>query len=226
MKFSWRTDWPMWAMIAGMFLLAALTWNTAPDRIPVHWGWSGDVDRYGGKVEGLVMLPLLTLFIYVMMTFMPRIDPGRRNYEQFAGAYLLIRIAVIAVMAVIYGAIHLWIRGHRVAIETIVPLVIGALFVLIGSVLGKVRPNWFFGVRTPWTLSSKLSWSKTHRLAGWVFVALGLCLMASGVSRSRIALVVTLAIGGAGVLWTIVYSYLVWRGDPNRIPPAGTLPAG
>ena len=226
MKFSWRTDWPMWAMIAGMFLLAALSWSTAPERIPMHWGWSGEVDRYGGKAEGLLAIPLLALFIYVMMTLLPRVDPGRPNYDQFAGSYLVIRIGVITVMALIYGVIHLWIRGHRVSVDTIVPLLVGALLVVVGSVLGKVRPNWFVGVRTPWTLSSKLSWTKTHRLAGWVFVVLGVCLLAAGASRSRVAFVVALAVGAAGIIWTFVYSYLVWKGDPNRIPPAGTLPAG
>jgi uncharacterized membrane protein len=97
--------------------------------------------------------------------------------------------------------------------------------VLVGSVLGKVRPNWFVGVKTPWTLSSKLSWAKTHRLAGWVFIAMGLGLMASGIFRAKAAFVVTIAIGAAGMIWTMIYSYLVWRSDPGRVPPAGTLPA-
>ena len=49
----------------------------------------------------------------------------------------------------------------------------GVLFIVLGNFMGKIRPNWFVGVRTPWTLSSKLSWDKTHRLAGWLFMLMG-----------------------------------------------------
>lgn len=91
--------------------------------------------------------------------------------------------------------------------------------------MGKIRPNWFVGIRTPWTLSSKLSWTRTHRLAGWVFMVIGLCLVVSGILRVAAAFLVTIAIGAVGMIWTIIYSYLTWRRDPDRIPPAGTLPA-
>jgi len=225
MKLSWRTEWPIWALILGMFLLAATSWSAAPDRIPTHWGWNGQVDRYGGKFEGLVLLPIIATVVYLLLTFLPRVDPGRANYEQFVGAYLMIRASVVTMMAAIYGVIHLAMRGHAVRIETVVPFLVGGLLTIVGSVLGKIRPNWFVGVRTPWTLSSKLSWTKTHRAAGWVFVVLGLSLMASGVSRSRAAFIATIGVGAIGVIGTTIYSYLVWRRDPDRIPPAGTLPA-
>ncbi len=225
MKFSWRTEWPLWAMIAGMFLLGALTWSGAPERIPVHWGWSGEVDRYGGKFEGILLLPLLAFALYVVFLVIPRIDPGRANYARFAGAYAVVRYGVITVIAFVYAVIHLWIRGHRVEVSTLIPLLIGGLFVSLGSVMGKVRPNWFVGIRTPWTLSSKLSWVRTHRLAGWVFTTFGLCLMLSGLLRAKAAFVVTLALFAVGMVWTLVYSYLTWRRDPDRVPPAGTLPA-
>ena len=104
-------------------------------------------------------------------------------------------------------------------------LAVGAMFFVMGNVLGKLRPNWFFGVRTPWTLSSKLSWNKTHRLAGWVFVLGGLLLMAAGLVGTPTAMGIAFAVLMAGVLGAVTYSYFVWRSDPDRVPPAGTLPA-
>jgi uncharacterized membrane protein len=47
-------------------------------------------------------------------------------------------------------------------------------FALIGNVLGKVRRNFWMGVRTPWTLASEVVWNQTHRVAAWMFVAAGL----------------------------------------------------
>jgi immunity protein, SdpI family len=91
-------------------------------------------------------------------------------------------------------------------------------------VMGKIRPNWFVGVRTPWTLSSKLSWTKTHRLAGWVLAVLGPLIALTGIIRTNWFLWATLAVVGAGLAWMVVSSYLVYRTDPNRMPPTGTSP--
>lgn len=223
-RISWKTEWPNWVLIAGMFILAAITWPSAPDRIPVHWNVYGQVDRYGGKVEGLLMLPLLSLGIYILMLFLPRIDPGRANYQRFAGAYSTIRVAVTALMAVICGVTNLWIRGYQVDMSLVVSLAVGALLIVIGNLMGKIRPNWFVGIRTPWTLSSKLSWTKTHRLGGWLFIVMGLAFIAAGIARSPWAFIAAAAIAIGSAVWMFVYSYLVWRDDPDKLPPAGTLP--
>jgi uncharacterized membrane protein len=226
MKVTWRSELPMWLLIGAMFLGAAAAWPTAPDQIPVHWGIDGGVDRYGGRFEGLLLLPLVALGVYVAMLVVPKLDPGRLNYPLFAGAYYALRIGLVGFFAVLYGVIHLAMRGHDIDMMRVAPLLSGVLLILVGSVLGKVRPNWFVGVRTPWTLSSKTSWVRTHRLAGWVLMVGGLLLAAAGASGSRSAIVATFAATMAGALWSVVYSYLVWRKDPDRIPPAGTVPSG
>jgi uncharacterized membrane protein len=82
--------------------------------------------------------------------------------------------------------------------------------------LPKIQPNWFVGVRTPWTLSSKLSWTKTHRLAGWLFVAMGAAMALWGLLPAAWSFVVMLVVVGASVAWILIYSYVVYRQDPDR----------
>ncbi|MFI5372562.1 MAG: SdpI family protein [Candidatus Eisenbacteria bacterium] len=224
MKVSWRTEWPHWVLLAGMFALAAANWSSAPDRIPVHWGLSGQPDRWGGRFEGLVLLPLIALAVYALLRWLPRIDPGRANYPAFAGAYATIRLAVLVVIAAVYAIILLAMRGHAVEVATWVPLLIGGMFVIIGNLLGKVRPNWFVGVRTPWTLSSKLSWTRTHRLGGWLLIVIGVLFMATSLVHTRWAVGAVAIVAGVGILGLVVYSYVQWRNDPDKVPPAGTLP--
>ena len=132
-KISWRSEVPQWLAMAAMFAAAAWTWRGAPERVPVHWNLAGQVDRYGGKVEGLLFVPLLTIAIYALLIVLPRFDPGRANYARFAGAYTVIRIAVVTVMALIYGVTILSILGRPVDVATWVPLLVGAMFVLLGS---------------------------------------------------------------------------------------------
>jgi len=225
MKFSWRTEWPHWILIAVLFALAAAAWGPAPDRIPVHWNLSGQVDRWGGKFEGLLAIPLLALGIYLLMLVLPRFDPGRANYDAFAGPYMTLRLGILLVLAALEVLILLWVRGVHASIGVWVPLFVGALFVVIGNLLGKVRPNWFVGIRTPWTLSSKVSWTRTHRAGGWLFILMGVLMMATAVARATWAVWVMLGVGGVGVTGLAVYSYVLWRNDPDKTPPAGSLPA-
>ncbi len=134
------------------------------------------------------------------------------------------RLAAVVVFALVYGFIQLWIWGIQLDVSTVVPILVGGLFVVLGSVVGRIRPNWFVGIRTPWTLSSELSWTKTHRLGGRLFVLMGIALLASGFVGSAWGLLFDLAVVTGCVLWLFVYSYLVWRADPEKIFPPGTSP--
>jgi uncharacterized membrane protein len=95
MKTNWRVELPLLLLMAAMFAGAIVAWPTAPARIPVHWNVDGTVDGYGGKVEGLLGIPLLALAIYLLMRFLPRIDPDRANYARFGGAYTALRAGIV-----------------------------------------------------------------------------------------------------------------------------------
>lgn len=224
MKPHWKTELPLWVVILGMFVAAAWVWPSAPDSIPVHWGIDGQPNRYGDRFEGLLLMPVLSVFLYLIMLFLPRLDPDRLNYERFAGPYYTIRAAAIGLLALLYTMVLLAVRGVPVDMSRFVGLAVGAMLFVMGNVLGKVRPNWFVGVRTPWTLSSKRAWTRTNRLEGWVFVIGGIALMAAGVIRTSYAMITAFCLLMAGTLGAIVYSYFVWKSDPDRVPPAGTLP--
>lgn len=225
MNTNWRVELALLLVIAAMFAGALIVWPGAPAQIPVHWNAAGEVDRYGGKVEGLLGIPLMTLAIYLLMRFLPRIDPGRANYARFGGAYTAIRAGIVVLMAGLFALVLAWIQGRPIDMSRAVPLGVGLLFVLIGALMGKVRPNWFVGVRTPWTLSSKTSWVRTHRLGGWLFVLLGVIFAVTGAFKlGRFGVVIVAAVF-AVVAILYAYSYFVWRTDPERQPPAGTQPA-
>ena len=202
-------------MIAVMFVLVAVSWSSAPERIPVHWDLSGQPDRYGGKFEGLLLLPLIALGLYLLLLLLPRRDPRRANYARFRGAYLVLRVAILMFLVLIYGFVLLWTRGILLNV-LVIPILAGGLLVVMGDVMGRVQPNWFVGIRTPWTLSSELWWRKTHRLGGWVLAPMGLALVVSGLVGSPAAFGVALIFLVAGILFLFVYSYLVWSVDPER----------
>ncbi len=225
MRVNWRVEIPQWLIVAGMFVAAAILWPTIPSRVPVHWDASGNVNGYGGKFEALLLMPIITIGIYLLLLFIPRIDPGKANYAQFASMYVVIRYVVLLVMAAIYVFTILAVKGAGFDMTRVIIGVIAVMFIVLGNVLGKVRPNWFVGVRTPWTLSSKRSWVRTHRLAGWLFALCGIILLALAIVGIGAALIwVMLGLLGVMVAVLVVYSYVEWRNDPEKTPPSGTLP--
>jgi uncharacterized membrane protein len=216
MKVSVRTEAASLLLILTMFALAIVNWSTAPDRVPTHWNGAGQVDRFGGRAEGLFMLPLVAIATYALMLFLPRIDPRRRNYDDFAGAYLLLRTAIIGVLFTIYLAVHLSIRGRDVNMMSLVPLAVGVFFIVMGNYLPKIKSNWFVGIRTPWTLSSEHAWRQTHRLAGWLFVLAGIAIItASLIWPAALGVVFPVTIAAAAGV-SVIYSYVAWRHDPAR----------
>ena len=224
MKFSFRTELPQLLIIAAMFAVAAWSWPRVPDQIPTHWNLSGEVDGYGGKFAGLLLLPLITSGTYLLLLLLPLVDPGRGNYQNFTGPFQIMRTAIVLFLAFTYGVMVLAAFGNHIDMTTVICFAAAALLMVCGNLMGKLRPNWFVGVRTPWTLSSKMSWNKTHRLAGWLLMLMGLLLAALAVFRTTWMLIVMVVVDVVCIAWMVIYSYLVYRRDPNRISPAGISP--
>jgi uncharacterized membrane protein len=225
MKFNWRIELPQLLLIGAMFCAAAWAWPQLPERLPIHWNIRGEVDGWGNKFMGLLFIPLVALGMYLLMLLLPLVDPGKANYQNFPKVYNIIRIAIMTYMSAIYAATLFAAFGQTVNMTTVILPLVGVLFIVLGNFLGKIRPNWFIGVRTPWTLSSQLSWDKTHRLAGWLFILMGLLFFPVALIQTTWALMAMLVIDAVCIAWMVVYSYLVYRNDPQRTPPAGTSPS-
>jgi len=93
----------------------------------------------------------------------------------------------------------------------------GLLFILLGNFMGKLRPNYFAGIRTPWTLESKTVWLKTHRLGGRVMVAGGICMLFASflLPTEQSFLLCLLPFTLLIVLIPTVYSYICYRAEKN-----------
>lgn len=206
-----KPDWPVWLVLAGLLAAAVILYPLLPERVPVHWNWRGEVDRYGSRFEGAFTAPLLALGIYALMLVAPLIDPRRENYARFAGAYRLLRWVFVLFMAGIYVVWMAAALGYRVDIGLAVKTALGLLFIAIGNVLGQVRFNYFVGVRTPWTLTDEAVWQRTHRLAAKVWVLGGFVCLAMAPFRALWAVVGFFTAITLMVLVPVIFSYLCYR---------------
>jgi uncharacterized membrane protein len=115
--------------------------------------------------------------------------------------------------------------GHPVAMDRVVPIGVGALFVVIGNFLPQARPNWFVGIRTPWILSSDRVWEKTHRFGGRVFVASGIVVILAGLITGLWANIVMAVVVVFCTISVLAYSYIEWKREQPRQTPATKIPS-
>jgi uncharacterized membrane protein len=210
----------LWATLAALAVMAGLSLWAAPDlpsRVPMHFDVRGTPDRLGSRAEALAGIPLLTAGLGALLYGLPLIDPRRENLARSARAYNALGIALEVFLTVVHAALLLNGLGTPVAIERVVPAAIGLLFLLLGNYLGKTRSNWFFGIRTPWTLSSERVWARTHRLGGRLFAGLGAAIVLVALfAPPEVTLFLTGAGAAAVAVITVLYSHLAWRADPAR----------
>lgn len=183
-----------------------------PDRVPTHWGMNGQPDDWSSPTFAAYMMPGLMLFMTALFAVLPTIDPLKKNYEFHGSVYFLLVNVVVAFMGVVHVLVLGASLGWPVNISRTIPVLIGVLFLFLGNLLPRIRPNWFMGIRTPWTLSSEQVWRKTHRVGGYAFTLAGLVfivmpLVTSLASGTKLLLLIVFPI----VLWPVLYSYLEWR---------------
>jgi uncharacterized membrane protein len=202
-KFTW------YAIIAVIILTFGFTiavYPSAPDLVASHWNAAGEVNGYMSKFWGLFLVPFIMTGFVALLAFLPRIDPHKKNYEKFMGYYEGFILLFALFLMAIQVQIVLWSIGYQISPNITFPLLVGALFIYIGFLLGHAEQNWFVGIRTPWTLSSKTVWKKTHELGGKLFVIAGIisCLgIFAGVYALWFVLVPALVVA----VITVAYSY-------------------
>jgi uncharacterized membrane protein len=80
----------------------------------------------------------------------------------------------------------------------------------MGIVMTNVKPNWFIGIRTPWTLSNEIVWQKTHKLGGVLFrLAAIIVLLGAVFPKYAIAFVLVPVLSVAVI--TLIYSLVIWK---------------
>src|SRR5439155_23234064 len=140
-----------------------------------------------------------------------KVDSRREKYPKFLSSYWLIANSVVVFLLVAHAMIIAAGLGVAIRIDRLMPLGIGLLFVFLGNFLTRVEPNWFVGIRTPWTLSSDTVWRRTHRTGGWVFVIGGLVLAGAALLPRGAFLPLLIATIVIVPAIPIVQSYVLWK---------------
>jgi uncharacterized membrane protein len=197
---------------AGSMYVYFLQYDRLPEQIPVHWGASGEPDRWVSRDQAWInfwLMPGLMVGFILLTLVLPWLSPRHFEVDRFRDTYGY----VMAVVVVLFGYMHfLILRATLHPDFQMVHVMVAGIFLffaLIGNVLGRVRRNFWMGVRTPWTLASEEVWNKTHRLAAWLFTTMGVVgaiavLLGAPLSWCFIALVVV-------AIFPVFYSLAIYK---------------
>lgn len=202
-------------MLAGIYL-----WNSLPEQMATHFDFNGVANGWSSRGFAVFGLPVFLLGIHLLCAFASKIVRKQAGFQlvrdkEAAGdetvnpkmeAVLLWTCPVVSLICAV--SIYPAALGRESDIGMLVQIFVGFLFMAIGNYLPKCRQNRFVGIKLPWTLTDKENWSRTHRLAGAVWVAGGFLLFANAFLKTSwivIAVIVLAAAVPTG------YSYWLYR---------------
>jgi len=177
-----RWVWPSLAATAAALCLSFYVYtyrlDLLPDKVPTHWGINGQPDAWVPRDNILVnflMVPGFMLLMIGLIFLLPWLSPQAFKVDRFRDTFNYLMFLVVLLFGYIHAIILVGsLKDVNLDIGRVLVAGIFLFFALIGNVLGKVRRNFWMGVRTPWTLASETVWNRTHRVAAWLWTVAGL----------------------------------------------------
>lgn len=202
-------------LTAAPFLYAAFIWNKLPDRVPTHFGLDGQPNDFGDKKHFLIPIVLLMtvgLGVYFLIKNLHKIDPKRVNtlsretFDKFA--VLLLSFMSLLSIYIVYSTVQSKTGGFLFVL-------IGLFLAAMGNLMHSIKPNYFVGIRVPWTLNDDDNWRRTHQLASKMWVVGGLAIAVLGMLLpEKIAFFSLIVIIFLVCCSPILYSYRLFKKTP------------
>ncbi|WP_243857989.1 SdpI family protein [Janthinobacterium sp. 75] len=196
-------------MIAAVIAATLYAWPQMPEVVAVHWNYRGEVDGYAPRAVLWLLGPGLMAFLLLLALLLPSLSPRRFEVQPFAPTFYYSFVVVMGLLAYVHGLVLASAMGMEVPIARAVPAGLLVMLILAGNPMGKVRRNFYLGIRTPWTLASERVWYVTHRLAARLMVGSGLLGLVALALGAPAWLLLVLAL--AWVPLAILYSLLQYK---------------
>ncbi|MGG4000588.1 SdpI family protein [Anoxybacillus kestanbolensis] len=203
--------WVIIILILCSYVLSLLAIPYLPNEVAIHWNVAGEPDGFMSKWWGALLFPILLTGIVALIVFLPKVDPRKENYEEFEKVYRIFLHVFVLFLFSIHVVTLAYNIGIPVQVDVVVPIGVGMLFIVLGNYMPKIKPNYFIGIRTPWTLENEVVWQKTHRVGGKVFVIMGVLIMFTIFVTSVWRFIFLMIVVFGGTMYLFIQSYLFSR---------------
>lgn len=206
-----KKEWFILVILIVPFFVSSYFWNDLPDEVPTHFNMRGEADDWGPKWMAAYLFPMIGLGTYLLILFLPAIDP-KKKIESAQKPVAAIRMFMSVFMVGIYAFVMAASLGSTINFSSYILIGVGMLILIVGNYMNSIKPNYFIGIRTPWTLENPEVWKRTHRLSSKIWIAGGLLLMLSPLVSEmiRFEYLIYIIVGVlAGI--PLVYSYVIYK---------------
>ncbi|HAH50334.1 MAG TPA: hypothetical protein DCL80_03360 [Balneola sp.] len=177
-KNTLKKEWYMIVLLSAPFIASFILWEKMPDIVPVHFNAAGEADDFGPKWINAFLLPGIALVTYLFLLVIPAIDPKKR-IENTQKPIAAIRIVISLFLIGVYALVMMKSFDLEADVGQFVLASVGILIAITGNYMNSIKPNYFIGIRTPWTLEDSEVWKKTHRFASKLWIVGGVLMTVS-----------------------------------------------
>ena len=208
----------LWAFIALPYIYISTIWSKLPEKIPTHFNLDGVANNWSSKTTFLFILGTLGIGIYLLMLIIPILDP-KKKIQQMGNKYYTLRCMLTIFFSLLATYLSYISTAGSLKNPNILFALIGALFAMLGNYFQTIRPNYFIGIRTPWTLENEQVWKKTHRLGGrlWIVGGILITILAFFINDNHLYSIIFNAIIFVLVIVPIVFSYTEFKKEKNLL---------
>ena len=177
--------------------------------MPIHFDFNGNADGWASRTTAVFVLPLVLLAIHLLCAVVTAYDPKETNVSE--RIYRLVLWSTPVISTVTIGAVYAIALGYPLNISRILAPMTGLIFIIIGNYMPKIRPNMTVGIKLPWTLNDPVNWSRTHRMAGKLWVIGGFLIMITIFLNSSVSARIMVAVVFVITVVPCIYSFQIYR---------------
>ena len=169
MKFKLKNEWLNILVILSPTLYLLSVWNGLPEVVPTHWNHRGEVEDFGSKQMLWLLAFVFPVGAYISFFIVPSLDPKKKLHLMGEKLYRMKFLTTALFSALAIYIIH---ATQTTELNSEIGFsIMGVMFLVLGNFLPSIKPNYFLGIRVPWTLHNEYNWRKTHQMAGkfWMF---------------------------------------------------------
>lgn len=198
-----------------------------PPIVPSHWDAAGHVSGYSPRLLHAILLPGISIGLFLLLRVLTAVGPrlGQQSQRANKNVINLLLVGILLFMLIVQLATTANVLGFPIDITMVISVALSLLLIFLGNNMGKLRRNFWGGIRTPWTITNATVWERTHRLAGLLFVGGGLLgIVVSFIPGVRLYGIIVIVLAASFI--PVIYSYVVYQrvvvhGKQQLSPPFG-----
>lgn len=198
------------------------------EKVPMHFGMDGSIDRWGSKYETLV-LPLIIIITSLMIHlltgyFEKKAQNGveekdresARSNAKVIGIAGVLTAAMFTVMQgyILYTAFNTGkdsLRNVSSDMGKISYISIGVVMIIMGNFMTKTRINSAIGVRVSWSMYNDNTWRKSNHFGAIVSIVTGiLIILTSAFLNFTGATIATIGLITLSTIIILIYAHKVY----------------